>query len=268
MPVARPIPAQPTSLSLTFIDPIFYFSWTAGANTSSYSVTFYGNSTNANSGGTLLATFTQTATNKSYTPSNIMSYSYYYATVTPINSGESGTIATTSALRVLDLGINYRGSYNNSTGYVVNDLILNNDSAQSSAGGGILDNKYYIRVPPNMGALTGFAPGSAGAGTTTANGYGGWWRLYIPGIGLPSLSYSNSTLTFSWGADANTSYTVSFYGVSTLTNTGGVLLTTITTSSTTVTYNPASYTYYYASVQPFITGINGVTISSLPVART
>jgi len=266
--VARPIPAQPTSLVLSFIDPKLYLSWTAGANTTSYNVNFYGNTTNSNSGGTLLATFNPSVTNQEYTPSNIMSYSYYYATVTPMNSGDSGTMATTSALRVLDLGINYRGSYNNSTGYVVNDLILNNDAAQSTAGGGILDNKYYIRVPPNMGALTGFAPGSAGAGTTTANGYGGWWRLYIPGIGLPSLSYSNPTLTFSWGADANTSYSVSFYGVSTVTNTGGVLLTTITTSSKPVTYNPATYTYYYASVQPFITGINGVTISSLPIART
>jgi hypothetical protein len=87
--------SQPRSLSLSFANPTLSFSWTAGANTTSYVVNFYGVSTNTNVGGLLLTTLTTTSTSATYNPGN---YAYYYATVIPTNSGFLGTIATSSAV--------------------------------------------------------------------------------------------------------------------------------------------------------------------------
>ena len=87
--------SQPTSLSLTFANPTLTFSWTAGANTTSYLVSFYGVATNTNSGGVFLTTFSTTTTNQTYNPTG---YTFYYATVTPTNSGFLGTLATSSAV--------------------------------------------------------------------------------------------------------------------------------------------------------------------------
>ena len=90
--------SQPTSPSLTFSTPSLTFSWVAGTNTTSYVVTFYGVATNINYGGLFLATFTTTSTSQTYTPA---AYAYYYATVTPTNSGFLGTPATSSAIQTL-----------------------------------------------------------------------------------------------------------------------------------------------------------------------
>ena len=92
------IASQPTSLSLSFTSPTLTFSWTAGTNTTSYVVGFYGVATNTTSGGILLATFTTTTTSQTYNPSG---YPCYYATVTPTNSGFLGTMATSSAFQAL-----------------------------------------------------------------------------------------------------------------------------------------------------------------------
>jgi len=89
------VASQPTSLSLTFANPTLTFSWTAGANTTSYVVTFYGVATNTNVGGVLLATFTTTTTSQTYNPTG---YTFYYAIVTPTNSGFLGVRATSSAV--------------------------------------------------------------------------------------------------------------------------------------------------------------------------
>ncbi len=86
---------QPTSLSLSFANPTLSLSWTAGLNTTSYVVNFYGVSANTNVGGILLTTVTTTSTSATYNPGN---YAYYYATVIPTNSGFLGTIATSSAV--------------------------------------------------------------------------------------------------------------------------------------------------------------------------
>ena len=87
--------SQPTSLSLGYANPTLTFSWVAGTNTTSYLVSFYGVGTNTNSGGLFLATFTTTSTSQTYNPGV---YTYYYATVTPTNSGFLGTLATSSAV--------------------------------------------------------------------------------------------------------------------------------------------------------------------------
>ena len=84
-----------------------------------------------------------------------------------------------------------------------------------------------------------------------------------------SLSFANPTLSFSWTAGLNTtSYVVNFYGVSTNTNVGGLLLTTVTTTSTSATYNPGTFTYYYATVIPTNSGFLGTIATSSPVLRT
>ena len=87
--------SQPTSLTLTFTNSTLSFSWTAGINTTSYVVNFYGVSTNTNVGGLFLTTLTTTSTSATYNPG---SFNYYYATVIPTNSGFLGTIATSSAV--------------------------------------------------------------------------------------------------------------------------------------------------------------------------
>ncbi len=92
------VASQPTSLSLSYTNPSLSFSWVAGTNTTSYSVSFYGVATNINSGGLFLASFTTTSTSQAYTPGT---YNYYYATVTPTNSGFLGTLATSSAVQGL-----------------------------------------------------------------------------------------------------------------------------------------------------------------------
>lgn len=90
------VASQPTSLSLSFTNPTLSFSWAAGTNTTSYLVSFYGVATNTRSGGLFLASFSTTSTNQTYNPGT---YSYYYATVTPTNSGFLGTMAISLAVQ-------------------------------------------------------------------------------------------------------------------------------------------------------------------------
>lgn len=92
------IASQPTSLSLSYTNPTLTFSWVAGTNTTSYSVSFYGVATNTNSGGLFLASFSTTSTSQTYNPST---YNFYYATVTPTNSGFLGRMSTSSAVQGL-----------------------------------------------------------------------------------------------------------------------------------------------------------------------
>jgi hypothetical protein len=92
------VPGIPTSLSLTFSTPNLSFSWTAGTNTTSYVVAFYGVATNTTVGGVLLATYTIKTTSQTYAPSG---NAFVYATVTPTNSGFLGTPATSSAVSLL-----------------------------------------------------------------------------------------------------------------------------------------------------------------------
>jgi hypothetical protein len=93
------VPNPPTALSLTFSSPTLAFSWTAGLNTTSYLVEFYGLAASGTSGGALLQVFsnvTATSQNFSGTPTS----SFCYATVTPINSGRLGSIITSSAVAI------------------------------------------------------------------------------------------------------------------------------------------------------------------------
>ena len=81
-----------------------------------------------------------------------------------------------------------------------------------------------------------------------------------------SLTFSFPSLSFSWVAGTNTtSYVVTFYGVATNTNSGGLFLASFTTTSTSQAYTPASYNYYYATVAPTNSGFLGNAATSSAV---
>ena len=90
----------------------------------------------------------------------------------------SGGGGATSYSYALDIGITHRGSYNNSSTYVINNVIVNDNSEQAILGGGTADNNMYILTPLLNKPLIGVSPGSVSAGPSTG---GGWWTLYIPG---------------------------------------------------------------------------------------
>ena len=89
-----------------------------------------------------------------------------------------------------------------------------------------------------------------------------------------SLTFSTPNLSFSWVAGTNTtSYVVAFYGISTNTTVGGVLLATYTITSTSQTYAPSGYAFVYATVTPTNSGFLGTpatssAVSLLPSAAT
>ena len=92
-------------------------------------------------------------------------------------SGGTGPTGDTGASGASGSGFNYRGPYNNSTTYNLNDVILNNNVEESSLGGGSADNNQYIFTGPN--SIAGLSPLTIAAGPTTS---GGWWTLFLPSI--------------------------------------------------------------------------------------
>jgi hypothetical protein len=93
------------------------------------------------------------------------------------DTGPQGDTGTTGATGSTGLGFNYRGPYNNSTTYNLNDVILNNNSEQSTLGGGTADNNMYIFTGPN--SIAALSPLAAAAGSPIS---GGWWTLFLPSI--------------------------------------------------------------------------------------
>ena len=89
-------PTAASGLSFTATSPTLTLTWSApaninsnasaGNNVTSYLVNFYGSATNVTTGATLEFTYLTTVLTQSITPTS----NYYYATVTPVNSGILG----------------------------------------------------------------------------------------------------------------------------------------------------------------------------------
>ena len=97
-------PTAASGLSFTATQPTLTLTWSApaninsnasaGNNVTSYLVNFYGSATNVTTGGLLQFTYSTAGLTQSITPTS----NYYYATVTPVNSGVLGTATQSSTL--------------------------------------------------------------------------------------------------------------------------------------------------------------------------
>jgi hypothetical protein len=242
--------SQPTSLSLTLASPTLTFSWTAGTNTTSYVVTFYGVATNTNVGGLFLASFTTTSTSQTYNPGV---YTYYYASVTPTNSGFLGTTATSSAIQgppspatSVTMGsfaaqqTTISASWTagaGATSYTVNFL---SNAANSTSGGtvwqtftGVTGTSQTSSTTLRSGAsgtyyyatVTAVSSGGSAAAATSS----GTVQYYIP-LWIGTLSY--------WfDASDTASITASGNTITTWTNKGNASAGNATTGGGTVTTN-------------------------------
>jgi hypothetical protein len=92
------VPNTPATITLTFTSPTLSVSWSAAANATSYRVQFYGIASSATTGGSWAQVFTTTGTTQAFT--GTPTASYYYATVTGVNSGVLGSPATSSAVAI------------------------------------------------------------------------------------------------------------------------------------------------------------------------
>ena len=129
------------------------------------------------------------ATTGSGSADNIL---YYYSSSIPSEGIAPNRTVYPSGWTLVNITIppfNYRGSYNNSTVYSLNDYVINDDPVQTLAGLSDVDKNYYkktvdgkayIFIGPST--LTGFAP--------NATASGGWWLKTYNYRG----SYNNSTL--------------------------------------------------------------------------
>jgi hypothetical protein len=129
------------------------------------------------------------ATTGSGSADNIL---YYYSSSIPSQGIAPNRTEYPTGWTLVNITIptfNYRGSYNNSTVYSLNDYVINDDPVQTLAGLSdvdkiyykkTVDGKAYIFIGPST--LSGFAP--------NASASGGWWLQTYNYRG----SYNNSTL--------------------------------------------------------------------------
>jgi hypothetical protein len=109
------------------------------------------------------------------------------------DAGATGDTGPTGEVGATGLGFRFRGSYNNTTAYVLNDVVLNNDAVQAAAGGVVADNNTYIYIGPY--SVPGLAPTSAPSI--------GWWALFVP-AGISGSGGSGSGPTGEVGATGET----------------------------------------------------------------
>jgi len=90
-------------------------------------------------------------------------------------NGVAGSTGPTGAAGIAGSGFRFRGSYNSTTTYLKNDVIINNDPVQAPIAvnvgwGGVADNNTYVLM---QAQVTGLNPKAPAAGFD-----GEWWSLF------------------------------------------------------------------------------------------
>ena len=289
-------PSAPTNVAVSMSGYYAVCTWTPAINTTTYTVTFYSNSTATTTLGnsfdqtTLLANNTTTKTATTLTPNN----TYVYAIVTGVNgyTSTSTTSASTTSLNqfsptnpsnvtVAVSGINIVVSWTASsfyvTGYTV--VLYNNGSTNSTTGGTAIEttpnltgtsrtttstltnaNYYYATV-----TATNAIPLSSSTITSSSAVQA---FLYLQNVTL-SISSSTGVATLSWTAiSGSPTYTYVLYQATGNNYTSGTINAYGTTSSSSLTINTYSAAYYYFTVVATISGSSTLLTTSSIVQST
>ena len=205
------VPSTPPTITLTFTSPTLSVSWSAAANATSYRVQFYGLASSATTGGSLAQVFATTGTTQAFT--GTPTASYYYATVTGVNSGVLGSPATSLAVLIqqapsaptnVTMGSFARGQTTISTSwsavagatsYTVNFL----SNVSNSTSGGTVWQTFTGVTGTSQTSSSALISGTAGryyystvtavsgGGSSSASASSGTVRYFIP-LWIPNMS--------------------------------------------------------------------------------
>lgn len=260
-------PFAPLSVNVSIVGTTLSATWTASPNAISYNVSFYSNTTSANTGGTLIQTLTTTnlySTLFNVTITQGAQILYFYASVTAVNANGTNTTSSSPAIQPILLPSTPSGLSLSLSSSV---LLMTWSSGTYATNYTIVfyqGNTVFETVKTQL--LTASTKNTLVAGTSyyatvqSVNAYGvsdtaisnSVTSSVVP---LPTASviiYLNGyNLLCIWVLANNaTSYIVQFYQNTTPTTSGGTLFETVTTtdiqkSSSTTLVNG---NYYYATV--------------------
>ena len=269
--------------------------WTDAPNEISFTVSFYTNTTDSTSGGTLLQTITGvTGTSKAST-SPLVYGKYYYATVFGVtNVGNTTTTTSTNAVQFLPLPLNpsavtmpavpantnaitttwtassYSESYTVSfytnptnvvTGGTLVETLTDITGTTASTTAALTEAGYYYAVVSGVNSTGSSSPVSATAAT-----------FYTPACGpvtnaaVTPYTTGATSITVTWTtAPFATSYIVRFFTNSTNSTVGGSsfqLFNSVSGSATsqTTTTSITQGMYYYAEIQGINVNKNSETV--------
>jgi hypothetical protein len=263
------VPSIPPTITLTYTNPTLSVSWSASANTTSYRVQFYGVSSSVTTGGSLTQVFTTTGTTQAFT--GTPSASYFYATVTGVNSGVLGSPATSSAVLIQQAPSAptnvTMGSFaaqqttistswtavSGATSYTVNFL----SNASNSTSGGTVWQTFTGVTGTSQTSSSALVSGATGkyyystvtavngAGSSSASASSGTVRYFIP-LWIPNISLwldgsdvngtgtspGNGTTFTTWTDKSGNSRNATFSGTMTVTTNSQNSLAGVTVAST------------------------------------
>jgi hypothetical protein len=284
------LPSTIPTIIMSFAGSQVTASWSASANAATYTILFYQTPIQQITGGATFESDTSVTSSQTTTTSLINSY-YYYAVVTPINTfgyGASTTSGTAVQAQVLpfnptSVSISFAGTQvtvawsasSYSTSYIVTiyqratagltggstlETDTTSSTSQASLTGLTFRNYYYATV-------TGVNQyGSSSSITTTGAAQAAFTPLIPTNASITPTTFQAAV---GWTAASYTNtYTVKFYQVATQVNTGGLLVETASTASTTLTSATILLNsfYYYATVQAVNEFSSSAPVSTDPTA--
>lgn len=280
---AYPVIYAPTNVAMsawTTSSSTTPVTWTASSSIgATYTVSFYSNSINSTSGGTLLEVKTGVTGTTASPTANVSIGTYYYASVTAnLASNSSTTITTPTAVVPIifpptNVAMTAWGAASTTTPVTWTPIslagatytvVFYTNATNSTTGGTLLETKTGVTgstaSPSTQVALGTYYYATVQA--TTANGNSTTVTTstaVTPVINPPSAATMSAwtgqtSVTATWTASTTTAgltYTVSFYSAATNVTTGGTLFETFTGVSGTSRATTASLVYgnyYYATV--------------------
>ena len=287
-------PSLPTSVSIVLSGYYLVCSWTAAADTTTYTVLFYQNTSATTTGGTLFETDTlQTGPSTTSTTIVVNTY-YYYATVTSVNGYASSSpvlsSSSTSQIQIAPTnpsnvtvslsGVQITASWTASTYYATSYTVVFYEVATNVTTGGtvfetntgvtgtsrltstsLVNGQYYYAT---VTAVNTIPLSSSTITSSTA-------VLALLSVQNLSISVSNSTgvASLSWSAVSGaTLYSYVLYQASANNYTSGSVVVYATTGSTSVSINTYSAAYYYFTVTATTSGGSTILATSSIVQST
>ena len=287
-------PSLATSVSIVLSGYYLVCSWTAAADTTTYTVMFYQNTSATTTGGTLFETATLQLGPSTTSTTMVVNTYYYYASVTSVNGYASSSpvlsSSSTSQIQIAPTNpsnvtvslsaIQITASWTASTYYATSYTVLFYEVATNVTTGGTLfetntgvtgtsqltstslvNGKYYYATVTAVNTI----PLSSSTITSSTAVLA---LLYVQNL---SISVSNSTgvASLSWSAVSGaTSYSYVLYQASANNYTSGSVVVYATTSSTSVTTNTYAAAFYYFTVTATTPGGSTVIVASSIVQST
>lgn len=282
-------PTPISSVTLSFIPENTYIlaTWSASTNLVSYTATFYSNSSNSNSNGTLFQTITGITTLYVKSTTTLTANTYYYAIITTINTAGSSSLTTstvyTSNLPPVPQMVSISSLfplltctwYPSLTATTYNVVFYQNTTAQSTVGATTFQTFNGVSV---LTQTTSSSP-------STTNGYYYYATVVAVNGALLSTPVAQSAIIIvktapgavtnvvfsfvypnflvTWSASTQTlTYTIVFYQSTSPSNSGGTSFQTFTgvTSTTQTSSTLATVNYYCYAI---VSSVNSYTTTSV-----